>query len=703
MQVSVRRSGFNCTQYFGCAPLGVPSIVQMPARCAGTTQHPWDSPVHPRRRWENSDSDDSDDELDPETNPAAAGQAAIHMLFDLYATSSISAGCFCVLCYYLAKAGLGGLAAVYAKAPGAPSGRYQEHLDAKLGYKAARATMYDLYIRGRRRHDIAGSSFAVKVRPIHEVVAANMADSPDAIEELEHMKQSNELPQSYFEHPVVRGTADPVVPLSMFLDGLPYSLSDSVLGAWVKNEVTKKRFLVALLRKKLLCRCGCGGWCSLFPLLYWIRCCFAVLASGVYPDSRHDGRPWQASDTVRAEQGGESLGFKACLLWLKSDWSEFGSILAVQTWSSRMRPCFLCNAFGPSLYDPSGFSLVSSEWHMNEDHDFDAACKRCEVHVVICRAMHARLLGLLIYLSSGRRRNGRCLRADFPPLGLRQGDRLEPTPYLPDIGEGFDDLVSFPVPLLFWRCTENTLTTHRSPLLDERLGIGVVRSSALDLLHTLYLGPMQVWAQHVLWALLKSPIWGEFRQRAVEQSVACMRTELMNFYAQWRSSFRPPLTECSDMNPKMLGTAANPHLKSKAAETYGLVWFCLFLLERFRDSVRHSARYLEGGRILTDIVAVLHSSSMNMERRTVQDRLCVVCACDFSFVLLYATRGFRIMGSTSGMCPHRLRTNARRNGQQNDRLLSPAHNHRMLTPAMEWAGDWARGQYPAPPRERAPQ
>ncbi len=59
--------------------------------------------------------------------------------------------------------------------------------------------------------------------------------------------------------------------------------------------------------------------------------------------------------------------------------------------------------------------------------------------------------------------------ADIPTLGLKAGDRLEPSDLLWDVAS-FEASEAFPARVLFWRVQAETLTRHRNPLFgtDQR-------------------------------------------------------------------------------------------------------------------------------------------------------------------------------------------------------------------------------------------
>eukprot|EP00974_Lingulodinium_polyedra_P133426 11225548-Lingulodinium_polyedra.AAC.1 len=78
--------------------------------------------------------------------------------------------------------------------------------------------------------------------------------------------------------------------------------------------------------------------------------------------------------------------------------------------------------------------------------DYLAACENCELHrTVTNERMHRELQALLAFdrRKSQTSSKGLALTADYPPLLLLKGDRLEPCADLPDV-VAFDSLVAFP-------------------------------------------------------------------------------------------------------------------------------------------------------------------------------------------------------------------------------------------------------------------
>eukprot|EP00969_Alexandrium_andersonii_P363509 15462118-Alexandrium_andersonii.AAC.1 len=96
---------------------------------------------------------------------------------------------------------------------------------------------------------------------------------------------------------------------------------------------------------------------------------------------------------------------------------------------------------------------------------------------------------------------GRALSKAFPHLGLERGDRLEPSPYLPNVAD-FDQLQA-PATVVWWRRSCETLTRHRNPLMSPVTGIEP-KTLGIDWLHALSLGVFLNYCTHLTHALLEA-------------------------------------------------------------------------------------------------------------------------------------------------------------------------------------------------------
>ena len=233
----------------------------------------------------------------------------------------------------------------YGKREGHPSGHYMRHVKDKLPTATYQGQLYNLEAPAFAPDDSGPMRGVHKLTCClpHEVMDADSSDGASL--KLDEAIESGGLPPCYWGHPIVqqRVEGEPLPqPCALYLDGVSYSNVDTVIGFWAINIITEARFLVVALRKKLLCRCGCRGWCTLFSVFELLRWSFNAAAEGVYPTLDHQGKPWR--DERRSALASKSMRSRYVLLFIKGDWSEYVGTLGFPAWNDGFRPCFACNA-----------------------------------------------------------------------------------------------------------------------------------------------------------------------------------------------------------------------------------------------------------------------------------------------------------------------------------------------------------------------
>ena len=155
--------------------------------------------------------------------------------------------------------------------------------------------------------------------PPHEALAAEAHNSQ--IRRPEDM----ELPQCYFENPIVQAAQEAGQrlphPCIIFIDGVRYRSAlagrgDSVLGIWLRTFASGTRHLLCALSVSQFCRCGCKGWCTIFPVLCAIAHSFIHMARGQRPACKPDGSARLPGDPYSVDTTNQSLGFTAMLMWI---------------------------------------------------------------------------------------------------------------------------------------------------------------------------------------------------------------------------------------------------------------------------------------------------------------------------------------------------------------------------------------------------
>ena len=460
-----------------------------------------------------------------------------------------------------------------------------------------------------------------------EEIQAEFDATPDMEEKLMSAIDSGVLPRSYDDNPVVLQSTKPVIPFGLFVDGAAYSLTDSTIGIWMINLITRRRHLIGSVRSSLLCACGCRGYCSLFSVFYFLACQFQLLADAVHALARHDGKPWSALDRLRsvATHAGQAMTYAVCLVFLQCDWAEYAKTFAFPAWNDLVRPCFGCNGFGEMLQRLRGVSSISMPSRSNDEIDYFTACDRCEIRLQLDAADHAIVCASLFYdKRSGDGGKGRCVRGNLALSGnqsLQVGDRLEPSATLLNVGD-FDAVKVFPYSVVFWRPSSETMARHRNPIFNLGIGLTPRRVMTVDLLHTFYLGLFQRFCRIAAWILIQSGIFGAVG--TMDQRVQVSILALANMLGHWykrrhRLDVTEKLTRIHNLQKGRLGDNADPQCKTKAAETWG---FMLFLLDTLRLHINRlpaRARTLvSAGEALVELMGVFDAASTRLTGEEIQ-------------------------------------------------------------------------------------
>ena len=288
--------------------------------------HSWEDPARwggaappPPARIGDPDDDINSDE-DETISPMSVGGRLVEIILNHWLSGRLSAAQTCELCWFAKEAGVQE-AKPYALGPGSSSGHYNRKLKRAAGHSSTR-DLYDMDVPGHWKHDAERTVHVVPTLPLHEQVARSLEQEPGTMTMLAERRARGDLPPVYLNHDVVqRNPGAPVVPLAMCLDAVPYAIKDSAIGWWGVNVLTGRRYLYGLLRKRQVCRCGCKGWCSYYPMLEMTAWPLRALAQGAMPAARHNGEAWRPSDVERAGKAGLAIPICA-VLYVKPDWAE---------------------------------------------------------------------------------------------------------------------------------------------------------------------------------------------------------------------------------------------------------------------------------------------------------------------------------------------------------------------------------------------
>ena len=201
-----------------------------------SSSHSWEAPhrVHSwgRRAPEDYNAGGDSDESDIEEDLDTPGHKLVEMLLSLTLLGTLSCQQCCVLMFWAFKAGISE-AKPYSLKPGSPSGHYARKIRTSLGHVGSRE-LYDVGVPGHAKHDIERTVHIVPTLPPHEQLVEDVEQSSGLFLRCREWIQSGKAPPIYTNHIVTRDAAakgeSPPIPIGLFIDAVPYSLTDSVIG-----------------------------------------------------------------------------------------------------------------------------------------------------------------------------------------------------------------------------------------------------------------------------------------------------------------------------------------------------------------------------------------------------------------------------------------------------------------------------------------
>jgi len=552
----------------------------------------WDNCIEPNDGLENSDNEQEFDynTVDEETALREAG----NMLVYLKVSNRLNAREACTLCFWLSKAGLGGLVRELAVHPKRPPSQYSKHFDIVIRRDDPGDTdLYEIQVPLTRRSDAARVVETVPMWTPFEAAEEEIASTLD----IEHRLREwirDQAPPRYHEHVVVREAAPetPVYPYALYVDGVKFSRTDGAIGFWLCNLVTHLRQLIMTQRKTELCSCGCRGWCTIYSIMCALAWSFNAMAAGMCPGSRHDHKPWRPLDHIRQAVAGCQMSWRAAIMYVKIDMMEFVTTFGFPSWMTAVAPCPFCHCTLDNWSAIAGISPLSLPWALRTFEDYQQACRRCERWVLVdTDHKFRRIRGSLQYDKTKDGGRGRVLGGDIPEYNLQKEDRLEPNAAMPDVAE-YDTMTPGPNSwVLFWRRSMESSVRRRNPMFSEFTSITPESVFVEDWLHMNSLGIYKYWINPFLHTLFDANIF-DIARGPVEAYIAVCVNRLRELLWAWYSSEAAAgriHARMQDFPVSIVGLTRDSTLGTWGAETNGLLLFCGELLSRY------------GGRLAADV------------------------------------------------------------------------------------------------------
>ena len=571
---------------------------------------PWEEDVEDLVGSGAEDEDDSasSDSEDP------PGEALLQFLLSQHASGQMNAKQISIISFYGEKAGIKELAGLGLPPDNKGTGDYKRKVDQYL-----RGTHHTTYLLPVPVFDKSKGARCIKklhTLPIHEMVEKELKGLDAAA-----LASQFKAPPNYKGNKIVQelhAKGMKVAPLSIFIDGVQISTRDSLVAVTVQNLWVGKQWLVAGIRKKLLCRCGCRGFCTLFGLFEWIRWSLKAMVAGVMPAQRHDGTEWTAEDAQRVPTKGAKMTHPA--VQLRADWAELVQLVAAPTWKSSLHPCILCRATKANMWSLPKCGHQGLPWKPKAWTDMEAACQACEVQV---RGLSKETWQKLTKeLSANKALGGCCLKRPFPELKLTTGDRLEPSRSLPDWAMFLEE---HHTEATFWRVSSETMVKHRVTMFGAEWCCTPEEVICLDAMHTLCLGVYAQYVVHSIWKFLAENRIGiqlqtKRQEEKHEANVVLLRNDLLAWYSEIsKKSPSMVITRVSDLTLDAVGSKSKPVLHAKAHETLTLLRWLDDRWPSWESRVENGQHWRQGARHLLAVWQIFEKSPMVVPEQSMKE------------------------------------------------------------------------------------
>ena len=176
--------------------------------------------------------------------------------------------------------------------PGSDVSSYHRKVLKNVSSDTADKRLQIIRVPAYHKADRSRIEINLPVVPPHESFAQEVEPNPGMLEHIKH--EDTDWSHNYLKHPAVVTPGPPTLPGAFYVDGVPYSQNDGVIGFWFYSRVTQVRHLCVVVRRRHLCKCGCQpqGWCTLNAILTYLAWSLAALVKGQYPTMTHEQKPW---------------------------------------------------------------------------------------------------------------------------------------------------------------------------------------------------------------------------------------------------------------------------------------------------------------------------------------------------------------------------------------------------------------------------
>jgi hypothetical protein len=130
-----------------------------------------------------------------------------------------------------------------------------------------------------------------------------------------------------------------------------------------------------------MCKCGCKGWCTWFPILLTLAWDLQACSLGKHGPLNQYGKPRELSSNA-------DLNFVIAVIEVRADWPAWTNLSGMRIWAHKVYPCPKCDSSVEMINNVSQWGLVTlntGPWKPYQHHDYLADIRRHKIVFWFCR------------------------------------------------------------------------------------------------------------------------------------------------------------------------------------------------------------------------------------------------------------------------------------------------------------------------------
>jgi hypothetical protein len=249
-----------------------------------------------------------------------AGKAYREDLVMRFAKAKMGAVDVCTTAYHHMKSG--GLGADDLALDPSQAQNSSRRVKSALGLNASLPRRKIIWVPQWNNESARREILPLEVRLPHEVIAHDYEMHPHLYDKSMIDEYEWRVPQ-FVQHPVTLAHGeDNTFPIGYYSDKVALGKHEYFYRGSAGVTFIRYRLTLWIIKGNDICKCGCGGACTIDAIQIEMNHSFNLLQNAQYLKRRRDGRPWLQSDAWRQTAAARPLPIRGAVCEYRGDWPE---------------------------------------------------------------------------------------------------------------------------------------------------------------------------------------------------------------------------------------------------------------------------------------------------------------------------------------------------------------------------------------------